>query len=119
MGQDAFMGSGIVARPWGSYRTLGQWSKITVKVLKINPNSRISLQKHEHRDEEWTCLSGRAHVTVGKRSFTMNVGDKTLIPRKKLHRVSSLGGAEILEVTYGEFDENDIVRVKDDYGRVR
>jgi len=114
------MHSETVERPWGTYTTLGQWSdRITLKVLKINPRSRISLQKHEHRDEEWTCLSGTARVTVGRRTFVLRVGKRVFIPRKKLHRVSSVGGAEILEVTYGKFDENDIVRVEDDYGRVR
>jgi mannose-1-phosphate guanylyltransferase/mannose-6-phosphate isomerase len=114
------MQSDPVHRPWGTYRTLGQWSdRITVKVLAINPKSRTSLQKHEHRDEEWTCLSGRAWVTVGKRSFFLKVGEKTYIPRRKLHRASSTRGAEILEVSYGKFDEDDVVRVEDDYGRAK
>jgi len=109
-----------VVRPWGTYTTLGEWSgRITLKVLKINPRSRISLQKHDHRDEEWTCLRGTARVTIGKRTRVLRVGERVFIPRKRLHRVSSVGGAEILEVTYGKFDENDIVRVEDDYGRVK
>jgi len=109
-----------VERPWGSYRNLGQWSdKITLKVLKINPHSRTSLQKHDHRDEEWTCLSGRVRVTVGKRSFVLHVGEKAFVPRKKLHRAASVNGAQILELSYGKFDENDIVRIEDDYGRAK
>lgn len=108
-----------VERPWGTYTTLGQWSdKLTLKVLRVNPRSGTSLQKHEHRDEEWTCLSGRAQVTVGKRTFVLHIGERTFIPRKKLHRLASAGGAEILEVSYGKFDEDDIVRVEDYYGRV-
>jgi mannose-6-phosphate isomerase len=112
------MESDPVERPWGTYRTLGQWSgKITLKVLKINPHSRTSLQKHDHRTEEWTCLSGRTKVTIGKRVFLLSVGEKAFIPRKKLHRAASVQGAQILEVSYGKFDENDVVRVEDDYGR--
>jgi mannose-6-phosphate isomerase-like protein (cupin superfamily) len=114
------MNSETVERPWGTYTTLGQWSdRITLKVLKVNPESRTSLQKHEHRDEEWTCLSGRAVVTVGKKIIALRVGEKIYIPRKKLHRVFSAKGAEILEVSYGKFDEGDVVRVEDDYGRAR
>ena len=113
-----FMGSEEVQKPWGSYRILGQWSNaITVKVLTVNPHSRLSLQKHEHRDEEWLCLRGRAKVQVDDKSFAINVGDKAFVPRSRLHRLSSDIGAEILEVTYGMFDESDIVRIEDDYGR--
>ncbi len=112
------MASESVQKPWGSYRIVGQWSDaIMVKVITVNPHSRLSLQKHEHRDEEWLCLKGRAKVQVGDKSITLKVGDKALVPRLQLHRLSSEDGAEILEVTYGRFDENDIVRVEDDYGR--
>ena len=105
-------------RPWGSYTVVGKWSgKITVKVLRVKPRSRLSLQKHMHRDEEWLCLSGSAEVTLGKKTFKMAVGDRTRVPRRTLHRISSEDGAEILEVSFGEFSEDDIVRVEDDYGR--
>jgi mannose-6-phosphate isomerase len=114
------MESETVERPWGTYTTLGQWSdKITLKVLKVNPRSRTSLQKHEHRDEEWICLSGKAKIIVGKRTLTLHVGEKVFISKKRLHRVASVEGTEILEVSYGKFDENDVMRVEDDYGRVK
>ena len=109
----------VARRPWGSYRVIGEWSgKITVKVLTVDPHSRLSLQKHQHRTEEWLCLSGKAEVRVGNRTFTLGVGDRATIPRRQLHRISSDGGAEILEVSFGKFSEDDIVRVEDDYGRV-
>jgi mannose-6-phosphate isomerase len=108
----------VVKRPWGTYRTIGQWSdKITVKVLTVNPRSRLSLQKHRYRDEEWLCLSGSARVRVGEKTFMMGVGDRTSILRNQLHRISSETGAELLEVSFGKFDEEDIVRLEDDYGR--
>ena len=110
----------IVRRPWGHLTVIGSWpSKITVRVLTINPNSRISLQKHRLRDEEWLCVSGRAKVTVDRRTFDLEVGEKVFVPRKHLHRVGSDTGAEILEVAYGTFRDDDIVRVEDDYGRAR
>ncbi len=97
---------------------VGTWPDgITVRILTIKPRSRISLQKHMHRDEEWLCLSGRADVQVGKRKFAMKAGERASVPRNELHRVGSDGGAEILEVVFGEFSDGDIVRVEDDYGR--
>lgn len=108
----------IVQKPWGYYRVLGQWSNsITVKVLTVNPHSRLSLQKHEHREEEWLCLQGRAEAQVDDKSLILNVGDKVLVPRTSLHRLSSDIGAEVLEVSYGRFDEDDVIRFEDDYGR--
>lgn len=109
----------LVKRPWGTFRVVGEWSgKITVKLLSVNPHSRLSLQKHGHRDEEWLCLSGSAEVRVGHKTLRMGVGDRATIPRGVLHRIYSKGGAEILEVSFGKFSEDDIVRVEDDYGRV-
>ncbi|HUH99608.1 MAG TPA: phosphomannose isomerase type II C-terminal cupin domain [Nitrososphaerales archaeon] len=107
-----------VVRPWGSFRVIGQFSgKITVKLVKINPNGRLSLQHHANRDEEWTLLSGRATATVGDRQYHLNVGDRTTAYRTWVHRLESDVGAELLEVSYGDFDEDDIVRISDDYGR--
>jgi mannose-1-phosphate guanylyltransferase/mannose-6-phosphate isomerase len=113
-----FLAGEVVQKPWGHYRVLGQWSgRITVKVITVNPNSRLSLQKHINREEEWLCLSGRAQVQIDHRDLVLNVGDKVSIPREGVHRLASDIGAEILEVAYGEFDEDDIVRIEDDYGR--
>jgi mannose-6-phosphate isomerase len=107
-----------VVRPWGSFRVIGQFSgRITVKIVKINPHGRLSLQHHAHRDEEWTVLSGRATATVGDRTYHLNVGDRTTAYRTWVHRLESDTGAELLEVSYGDFDEDDIVRLSDDYGR--
>jgi mannose-6-phosphate isomerase-like protein (cupin superfamily) len=108
----------VVIRPWGSFKVIGKFSgRITVKIVKINPNSRLSLQYHEHRDEEWTVLSGRATATVGDRKYHMNVGDRATAFRAWKHRLESDIGSELLEVSYGDFDEEDIVRLGDDYGR--
>ena len=110
--------SAPVKRPWGSFRVVGEWSgTITVKILRVEPRSRLSLQKHLHRREEWLCLSGSAEVQVGRRTFRMKVGDWAKVQKNQLHRIYSEGGAEILEVSVGKFSEDDIVRMEDDYGR--
>ena len=110
----------VIYRPWGHLTVIGSWpSKITVRVLTINPHSRISLQKHRMRDEEWLCVRGRARVQVDERTFDLKAGEKVFVPRRHLHRVGSDAGAEILEVAYGTFKDDDIVRLEDDYGRAR
>jgi mannose-6-phosphate isomerase len=46
-------------------------------------------------------------------------GEKLFIPRETVHRLSSVGEGEarVLEISFGEFDEDDIVRLDDVYGR--
>jgi mannose-6-phosphate isomerase len=48
------------------------------------------------------------------------VGEKIFIPRGTVHRLYTEGENEvrILEISFGEFDEEDIVRLDDVYGRV-
>ena len=46
--------------------------------------------------------------------------EKVFIPRKTAHRLSAIGNGSVrvLEVSFGDFDEEDIVRLEDVYGRV-
>ena len=49
----------------------------------------------------------------------MNDGDDMFIAKKAIHRMeSSPDGVTFIEVQRGECDEEDIVRLQDDYGRV-
>ncbi|HXY56360.1 MAG TPA: phosphomannose isomerase type II C-terminal cupin domain [Nitrososphaerales archaeon] len=109
--------SRVTSRPWGEFTVIGRWPGITVKIIKVRPRSRLSLQKHRLRDEEWLCVRGKAVAQLGEDSHTLRAGSKIFIPRNSLHRLSTIAGAEILEVAFGEFKERDIVRVEDDYGR--
>jgi len=106
-------------RPWGKFVVLGRYPGITVKIITVNPGSRLSLQKHALRDEEWLCLEGNAVAQVDGTKRRLRPGSRAYVPRNHLHRLSSKSGAEILEVGYGDFRESDIVRVEDDYGRIR
>lgn len=45
-------------------------------------------------------------------------GETVSIPKQARHRVAALDSeCVILEISYGRFDENDIVRIEDDYQR--
>lgn len=109
--------SQVDRRPWGEFTVIGRWPMITVKTIKVNPLSRLSLQKHRLRDEEWVCVSGIGVAQVGTKRRRLRVGSRVFIPRRTLHRLSTSKGVEILEVSYGIFKEDDVVRVDDDYGR--
>jgi mannose-6-phosphate isomerase len=99
----------------------GPGSAATVKILSVNPRSRLSLQYHMHRAEEWFCLRGEAVATLGAAlgRLRLSVGSTISVPKGTYHRLESEKGAHVLEVSRGFFDEDDIVRVEDDYARVR
>ncbi|MBN2406636.1 MAG: mannose-1-phosphate guanylyltransferase/mannose-6-phosphate isomerase [Elusimicrobia bacterium] len=107
-------------RPWGNYRVLDEGKGFKVKILEIYPGQRLSLQKHRHRDESWTLMRGDAVITLDKDSIEPKPGETLRIPAGKLHRAENRGSDSvmILELATGEkIEEDDIVRVEDDYER--
>ena len=53
----------------------------------------------------------------GKR-YVLNEGANLEIPRKAKHRLAALDdGCVVMEIAYGKFAEEDIVRIDDDYQR--
>jgi mannose-6-phosphate isomerase len=105
-------------RPWGSFEKFHENMSCTVKLIYINPNSRLSLQYHDKRSEFWKIVYGRAHIQIDDKSFVLCEGQSIEIPNKAKHRVEAKETkCIILEISYGTFDENDIVRLDDDYKR--
>jgi quercetin dioxygenase-like cupin family protein len=50
--------------------------------------------------------------------LTLEEGEDIVIPKGTKHRVhADKNQCIILEISYGRFDENDIVRLEDDYQR--
>ena len=108
----------IVERPWGEFDQFTQNENSTVKLISINEKSSLSLQYHNHRTEFWYIISGFPVVTIGKEKINAKPGDEFFIQEKELHQIEAQDGAvKFLEVACGDFNEEDIVRVEDKYGR--
>ena len=60
---------------------------------------------------------GVGKVTVGKKTWRIKGGDEVFIKKGQLHRAEGVKTLKLLEITFGDFDSGDIVRVEDDYGR--
>jgi mannose-6-phosphate isomerase len=106
-------------RPWGRFEKFHENKISTVKLIYITPNHRLSLQYHEHRNEFWRIISGTAEVEVDGKTFYVREGDNITINSNSRHRVKGLAnGCTLLEISYGHFDENDIVRIEDDFNRI-
>jgi mannose-6-phosphate isomerase len=107
-------------RPWGGFRQFTLNEKSTVKILTINPRQSPSVQKHKYRSEFWVMLDNPAKITVGKKVFRANKGDEIMIKKGQVHSAEAYSKTcRILELSFGKFVENDIIRLKDKYGRAK
>jgi mannose-6-phosphate isomerase-like protein (cupin superfamily) len=107
-------------RPWGNFVVLHTDSSHQVKKLEVNPGMRLSLQSHKYRSEHWFIVSGLGLVQLENELVNVQKGDSVDIPIGTKHRItcSSFDPLVFVEVQTGiSFDENDITRHEDDYGR--
>lgn len=109
-----------VDKPWGYYETIKEESNFLLKKIVVNPGKRLSLQKHKKRTENWVIIEGNALVTLKDKCFNVNKNDEIFIPKETAHRIECTSKIPLIfiEVQQGDsFDENDIIRLEDDYGR--
>ncbi|MGH7174832.1 MAG: phosphomannose isomerase type II C-terminal cupin domain [Minisyncoccia bacterium] len=105
-------------RPWGSFDRLTLNELSTVKLLRLKPNERLSLQTHAKRSEFWRVISGSGTATLGTAELPAELGSEFEIPPNTPHRLAAgAEGLTWLEIALGEFDEKDEVRLADDYQR--
>ena len=109
-----------VFRPWGHYDSIDIEDNFIVKRILVNPRSRLSLQKHQYRAEHWVVVKGHAKVTCDDKVFKLEANQSTYIPLGVVHRLENVGNVplEVIEIQTGErLNEDDIIRLEDDYKR--
>ena len=102
--------------------------KLSPKVLLVAPGQRLSWQYHHRRAEIWQVVQGPVGVATSDtdeqgevKSYA--VGERIVLKQGERHRLVGLEGwgvlAEIWQHTDAgnPSDEDDIVRVQDDFGR--
>lgn len=107
-------------RPWGNYRVLCRENGFQVKRIEIKPHCRFSLQKHNRRRETWIIVSGGGLATLGGGSIPVGRGSVVKIAVEEVHRMENTGREPLvfIEIQFGEYlEEDDIVRLEDDYSR--
>ena len=104
------------------------FDKLSPKILLVAPHQRLSWQYHHRRSEIWTVIGGNAGI-VRSETDEQNPQEKlplgTTVSLKKGERHRLVGVdewgviAEIWQHTdiNHPSDEDDIVRVQDDFGR--
>ncbi|HEY6019344.1 MAG TPA: phosphomannose isomerase type II C-terminal cupin domain [Candidatus Paceibacterota bacterium] len=105
-------------RPWGNFERYTANELSTVKIITANPNEALSLQTHTHRSEFWRILSGSGTVSIDSMKQEAHPGDTFYINQGAAHRMEAgPNGVVWLEIALGQFDEADITRLEDKYGR--
>ena len=107
-------------RPWGSYLVLADAPTHKVKRIEVHPGKRLSYQFHEHRAEHWFVVEGQGTVTLDGATSGVRRGDTVDVGLRTPHRIENHGDEPLvfIEVQHGtSFEEADIVRLEDDYGR--
>jgi mannose-6-phosphate isomerase-like protein (cupin superfamily) len=107
-------------RPWGDWEVLDCGAGYVVKRIRVTPGGRLSLQRHQHRAEQWTVVSGVARVTVGEQLLDLGPGQSVAVPHGAIHRMENFGAEDmvLIEVQHGPLlSEDDIERLEDVYGR--
>ncbi len=104
------------------------FEKLSPKILLVAPGKRLSWQYHHRRSEVWRLVEGVAGVVTSPTDEQGEVkklapGDLVRLEQGERHRLVGLDGwgvlAEIWQHTDANnpSDEDDIVRVQDDFGR--
>jgi mannose-6-phosphate isomerase-like protein (cupin superfamily) len=102
--------------------------RLSPKILIVAPQKRLSWQFHHRRAEIWKLIGGKAAVITSdddeeKETTCLSIGDIIQLKQGERHRLIGLENwgivAEIWRHTDAEnpSDEDDIVRVQDDFGR--
>jgi len=110
----------FVERPWGGYQIIYQDFGVVVKILTVKPGARLSLQKHAFRSETWYLVAGELLALVDGETIEMELGESVKIDAGIIHRLVNVGNevGRVVEIISGNYDEDDIVRLDDDFGRV-
>jgi len=110
----------MIRKPWGSEQIIFEAGDARVKLLRVKPGKRLSLQYHENKKEAMMLISGFASIHLESDEIFMRAGDIFTIAPCEQHRIEGRGyngdEAVILEMAHGS--DADIVRLADDFGRV-
>ncbi len=108
----------LVKRPWGSFKQFAHNEDVTVSLMTVVSGQRLSLQSHTGRAELWIVVDDGAIIQVDETLYYPKAGDEIWIPAGAKHRLSSSGpDVRVLEVAFGNWQQEDITRYDDDFNR--
>ena len=102
--------------------------KLSPKILIIAPDKRLSWQYHHRRSEIWMVVSGEikvvtSHDDIERKEQILKEGDEIRLSKGERHRIIGMDEYAVVAEIWihtdkdNPSDENDIVRVQDDFDR--
>jgi len=109
-----------VPKPWGSEQIWALTERYCGKVIRISAGKRLSLQRHERKEESLIVLRGtlRLHLEDDEgivRVVELGPGESAHVDTHRIHRFEAATDVELVEVSTPEID--DVERLEDDFGR--
>jgi quercetin dioxygenase-like cupin family protein len=109
-----------VDKPWGHELIWAHTEQYVGKLLVIEAGRRLSLQRHEIKDESILVVSDRLRLWLEDddgvvRTRELGPGEACHVATGRTHRYEAIDRCELMEVSTPELD--DVVRLEDDFGR--
>ena len=98
----------------GWFETLVLADRYQVRRVHLYPQTKMSLQTHQRRFENWVVTSGTAEVKVGENLISLSQNESLDIPAGTAHQLSNPANETLtlIEVTTGSYlGEDDIERL--------
>ena len=109
-----------IDKPWGYEIIWAKTKDYVGKLLFVRAKESLSLQFHKVKEETLYIESGDCIIETGKdetrlEAFAFSSGGVFHVPPGRLHRIKAVTDCRIFEVSTPHL--NDVVRLKDNYGR--
>ncbi len=109
-----------VEKPWGYELIWAKTDRYVGKILHIDPGHVLSLQYHNRKDESIYVLAGEIILRIQQGDTLIErpvaQGEAFHIHPSLIHQFEAVAASDLLEASTPELD--DVVRLKDRYGRV-
>lgn len=115
--------TGLIPKPWGHEQILVNNGKFVVKHLHVKRGQNLSVQYHRVKHESMLLVSGDGVLNLMARDLTlqrrlvMKPDEWIDIPPGQVHQLQA-GQRDLLVLEVSTPELEDVVRLKDDYGRV-
>ena len=109
-----------IDKPWGYEILWARTDRYVGKILHIEAGQLLSLQYHNKKDESIYVLKGEIILRIQQEDTLIErrvgEGESFHIRPRLIHQFEAVTTADLLEASTPELD--DVVRLKDKYGRV-